>query len=151
MRNLLSMDTAPRDGSEVLAWRRDWGGFKVAMYTNAYEMMDQIEVESCDLSEDDLSAEDWFTDWGYRLEGSEEPTHWLPLPGTILPMSTAPKDGRRIQVAVPDAAGKVRWEMVEWSEVGGHGEWDGIWMGYATPDEGIESNWRGWFPCPGEE
>jgi hypothetical protein len=76
----LPIETAPKDGTEVLAWREDCGSF-IASYTSADAFpMSQEEIDQCD--EDTLFSTDWFTQWpqALRLEGSEVPTHWMPLP-----------------------------------------------------------------------
>lgn len=74
------IDTAPKDGTEVLAWREDSGAF-IASFTSADAFpMSQSEID--ELDEEALFAEDWFTQWpqALRLEGNEVPTHWMPLP-----------------------------------------------------------------------
>ncbi|WP_196302211.1 hypothetical protein, partial [Streptococcus pneumoniae] len=65
----LPIETAPRDGTEVLAWREDSGPF-IASYTCPAELpIDQDEIDNTD--EATLFAKDWFTQWpdGRRLEG----------------------------------------------------------------------------------
>jgi len=74
------IETAPMDGTEILAWRSDCGQF-IASYTSPSAFpMTQAEIDEMD--EEALFAEDWFTQWpqALRLEGSETPTHWMPLP-----------------------------------------------------------------------
>lgn len=74
------IETAPMDGTEVLAWRGDCGVF-ISSYTCPAELpISQDEIDRTD--EATLFAKDWFTQWpdGTRLEGSEMPTHWMPLP-----------------------------------------------------------------------
>ena len=74
------IETAPKDGTEILAWRDDCGVF-IASYTSASAFpLTQAEID--DLDEETLFAEDWFTQWpqALRLEGSEVPTHWQPIP-----------------------------------------------------------------------
>lgn len=127
MRNLLPMETAPRDGTEFIGY--SFGKPQIV---------------------------EWFgrKDNGWFISAAcmpVAPTGWLPLPGTILPMSTAWRDGRRIQVAVELPNGKVRWEHVEWFHDGHEGAWTGAWMMVADPNECIEDNWRGWWPTPGKE
>lgn len=74
------IETAPKDGTEVLAWREDCGEF-IASYTSAESFpMTQDEIDA--IGEDALFAKDWFMQWpgASRLEGSEVPTAWMPLP-----------------------------------------------------------------------
>jgi hypothetical protein len=72
--------SAPKDGTEILAWRHDCGQF-IASYTSADAFpMTQDELDAWD--EETLFAKDWFTQWpqALRLEGSEVPTLWQPMP-----------------------------------------------------------------------
>ncbi len=72
--------SAPKDGTEILAWRHDCGQF-IASYTSADSFpMTQDELDAWD--EETLFAKDWFTQWpqALRLEGSEVPTLWQPMP-----------------------------------------------------------------------
>lgn len=76
------IETAPKDGTEVLAYREDCGPF-IARWTNAAELMTTEEMEREQLDDETLFAEDWFyADFiqGGRADGSEAPTHWMPLP-----------------------------------------------------------------------
>ena len=76
------MDSAPRDGTEILGWRGDCGTMVIRWTSCDAFMTDQEMDESC-MDEDDLFAQDWFyADFiaGGRLEGSEAPTKWMPLP-----------------------------------------------------------------------
>lgn len=77
------IDTAPKDGRELLAWRED-AGVMLIRWTSPIEFMttDELEAQSSD-DNDWMDKEDWFcSDFicGVRLEGSEVPTHWMPLP-----------------------------------------------------------------------
>ncbi|MCV6799333.1 DUF551 domain-containing protein [Achromobacter ruhlandii] len=89
------IESAPKDGTEILAWRSDCGQF-IASYTSADSFpMTQDELDAWD--EETLFAKDWFTQWpqAYRLEGIEVPTHWMPLPaapGSVSP--SAPGDAQ---------------------------------------------------------
>ncbi len=77
-----SMDTAPKDGTEILAWRKDCGWF-IASFTSCSAFpMSEAELDLLD--EETLFKEDWFTQWpqALRLEGSEVPSHWRPLPAS---------------------------------------------------------------------
>lgn len=74
------ISSAPKDGTEILAWRSDCGQF-IASYTSADSFpMTQDELDAYD--EATLFAKDWFTQWpdATRLDGSEAPTLWQPLP-----------------------------------------------------------------------
>ena len=76
--------TAPKDGTEVLAWREDCG-VMMARYTCADSLTTTTDRERDETDEETLFQEDWFGGdselGGFRLEGSEVPTHWMPLPG----------------------------------------------------------------------
>lgn len=89
----LPIETAPRDGTEVLAWRYDCGPF-IASFTSCSAFpLTQAEID--ELDEDTLFKGDWFTQWpqALRLEGSEEPTHWRPLPASPGASDTRPTGG----------------------------------------------------------
>lgn len=76
----LDIAGAPKDGTEILAWRHDCGQF-IASYTSADAFpMTQDELDAYD--EATLFAKDWFTQWpdAPRLDGSEAPTLWQPMP-----------------------------------------------------------------------
>ncbi len=78
----LPIETAPKDGTEILGWR-EYAGCMLIRYTCMREFMSEREIESTDLDEETIESEDWFyADFvaGGRLEGSETPTHWMPLP-----------------------------------------------------------------------
>lgn len=81
----LPIDSAPKDGTEILAWREDCGKF-IASYTSADAFpLTQAELDAYD--EATLFAKDWFTQWpdATRLDGSEVPTLWQPLPADPCP------------------------------------------------------------------
>jgi hypothetical protein len=72
--------TAPKDGTEILAWREDCG-MLVVKWTCWDEFATDRERDEID--EDSLFKQDWFfADFrgGGRLEGSEVPTLWQPEP-----------------------------------------------------------------------
>ncbi len=74
------IETAPRDGTEILVWRSDAGVF-LARYTSMDVFLTAGELE--DYDDADIYIEDWFyADFvqGGRLDKSEAPTHWMPLP-----------------------------------------------------------------------
>ena len=77
------IETAPRDGSEVLVWRADCG-ILLARWTAPIDFMTTTELEAASDGNDDWMEEpDWFcADFvsGSRLDGTEAPTHWRPLP-----------------------------------------------------------------------
>lgn len=72
--------TAPRDGSEVLVWRKDCGVL-LARWTCCADFLTEDEIE--DMLEEEAFQEDWFyADFvcGGRLDGDLAPVEWLPLP-----------------------------------------------------------------------
>jgi len=76
----LGMESAPKDGREILVWRED-AGCLLARWTAPMDFLTDNELDKLDAE----SAEqyDWFyADFvqGGRLEGEEAPTHWMPLP-----------------------------------------------------------------------
>jgi len=77
------IETAPRDGTEILGWRDDCGAMLIR-YTACDAFMSEDEIERSGLDEETLFKPDWFgADFVagcMRLEGSELPTHWMPLP-----------------------------------------------------------------------
>jgi hypothetical protein len=73
---------APKDGTEILGWRKDYG-ILIVHWDSAESFMTASEIEDSEISDDDLYCYDWFcADFvcGCRLEGSEVPTHWDYLP-----------------------------------------------------------------------
>lgn len=77
----MPIDTAPKD-REVLLWREDCGAF-IGKHTCLSELMSDSEMEKENISDDEIDKEFWFGYYihgGYILEGSELPTHWMPLP-----------------------------------------------------------------------
>ena len=76
------IETAPKDGTEILAWREDAGVF-IARYTSADTVLTEREIEEQGWTDEQLFAEDWFAaDFvaGCRMDGDLAPTHWMPLP-----------------------------------------------------------------------
>jgi len=74
------IETAPKDGTEILGWRDDCGVLLIRWTALMYFC---TERECEELDEETIEAEDWFcADFvaGSRLEGKESPTHWMPLP-----------------------------------------------------------------------
>lgn len=73
------ISTAPKDGSEILGWRKDCGIILIR-YTAPIDFCTDSE---CEALGDSAEQYDWFyADFicGGRLEGEEVPTHWQPLP-----------------------------------------------------------------------
>jgi hypothetical protein len=86
VRDWQPIETAPKDGSELLGYREDCGVL-LMRWTCLGEFLTDAELEP--YSEAATYAEDWFyADFisGGRLEGQETPTHWMPLPAS--PSST---------------------------------------------------------------
>lgn len=78
----LPIETAPKDGTEILAWRDDCGTLLVR-WTSAYELLTDAEAEASGMDENALHSESWFcADFiqGSRLENETVPSHWMPLP-----------------------------------------------------------------------
>ena len=74
------IETAPKDGTEILGWRDD-AGVLLIRYMAPVDFLIDSEMEGLD--EDSANQSDWFyADFiaGGRLEGDEAPTHWIPLP-----------------------------------------------------------------------
>ena len=78
----ISIKSAPKDGTEILGWRKDCGCILIR-WACAEEFLTESEVEAGGWNDDDLFLEDWFyADFvsGGRLDGAEAPTHWMLLP-----------------------------------------------------------------------
>ncbi len=74
------IETAPKDGSEILGYREDCG-ILLIRWTAPANFCTEKELEGLD--DESAFAEDWFyADFvaGGRLEREEVPTHWMPLP-----------------------------------------------------------------------
>jgi len=74
------IETAPKDGTEILAYREDCG---VLLIRYGCLVDFETEQDQKKYSEDDLFQRDWFmADFimGWRLECDLVPTHWMPLP-----------------------------------------------------------------------
>lgn len=75
------IETAPKDGTEILAWRDDCGVVIVA-WTCQSNLMTDDEIEKADLG-DSADDCDWFSAYGFGcdwMSGTEAPTHWMPIP-----------------------------------------------------------------------
>lgn len=74
------IESAPKDGSEILTWREDTGVL-LLRWASATEFMTQAELDLLD--EDEATEPGWFCadyDGGCRLDGADIPTHWRPMP-----------------------------------------------------------------------
>lgn len=83
-----SIESAPKE-EELLGWREDCGVLLI-MHTSFDRFASDQECEDTD--EETLFQKDWFGSGipgGFeRLEGSEVPTHWMPMPAG--PVAAAP-------------------------------------------------------------
>jgi hypothetical protein len=73
------IETAPKDGSEVLLYRDD-AGVILGRWIAPCDFLDDAELEN---HPDDRDDADWFgADFiaGYRITNDGLPTHWQPLP-----------------------------------------------------------------------
>jgi hypothetical protein len=76
------IETAPKDGSEILAHRHDCGVL-IASWREPAEFMTDDEIESSDLPADELYSPCWFAfgSWGVSQIGDGDLfTSWMPLP-----------------------------------------------------------------------
>jgi len=60
------IETAPKDGTEILVYRKD-AGVLVIQFVAPYDMVGTHDTEP-----------DWFTTYGEHI--ADVPTHWMPLP-----------------------------------------------------------------------
>ncbi|WP_057066324.1 hypothetical protein [Bordetella bronchiseptica] len=127
----MPIESAPKDGTEILAWRHDCGQF-IASYTSADAFpMTQDELDAMD--EETLFAKDWFTQWpdATRLDGSEAPTHWQPLPAAPgSPAAVAPGDAQDERQAFEAWAEKKKMPLARIGQ-----QYDDFWVDHA---------WNGW-------
>lgn len=75
------IETAPKDGTEVLAYREDADVF-ITQY-GACDIFPMTEAEIEKIDEDSYWQENWWTntpDGAFRLEGDLVPTRWQPVP-----------------------------------------------------------------------
>ena len=77
------IETAPKDGTEILLCRPSDYDACVGKFTDLDEFLTKHERETVDYDDDALYSKDW---WCYdqtglvRLEDDVPPTHWMPLP-----------------------------------------------------------------------
>lgn len=86
------IDTAPKDGTEILVWREDCGPF-MAKWTCVADLGTTSDKDRDELDEDTLFSWDWFggdSEANFRCDGSEVPTHWMPMPAD--PPKDSPAD-----------------------------------------------------------
>lgn len=78
------IESAPRDGTELLGWSAAVGAPLIIRWTAATEFMTDREIDQASSDDNDwMHDQDWFcADFiqGSRLEGDCAPTHWMPLP-----------------------------------------------------------------------
>jgi len=77
--NWQDMETAPKDGTEILVWREDCGVL-LARWIAPESFLSEVECEQLGESAEE---EDWFyADFiaGGRLDGLESPEKWMHLP-----------------------------------------------------------------------
>lgn len=73
-----SIETAPKDGTEVIGYRKDAGVFLIR-WTSPESFCTDEELGA--LGDSGYVESWWYADFvaGGRLEGSEVPTHWMPM------------------------------------------------------------------------
>jgi hypothetical protein len=89
------IETAPRDGTEILGWREDCGTLLIR-WTSPAEFLTKAELDNFEGS--DAQQEDWFcADFvhGSRLEREEVPTHWRSIPEPPDSAMAAQTEGER--------------------------------------------------------
>ena len=69
------IDTAPKDGTEVLLFRADCG-VVIGLWSCPAEQMSDCDLETSSLTEDEAYACEWWTQDGHQFEDA---THWKPI------------------------------------------------------------------------
>jgi hypothetical protein len=78
-----SIESAPKDGTDVLVFAPEVGVAVLARFAAPCDFMTEHEGRRYDISDEDWDAPDWFAaDFiqGCRLTNDGKPTHWMPLP-----------------------------------------------------------------------
>lgn len=74
------IETAPKDGTEFIAYRDDAGPF-LLRWSCASEMMTESEIEQSMMTEEEVHEPDWFfADFATGGRLNDGFTHWMPLP-----------------------------------------------------------------------
>lgn len=74
------ISTAPKDGTEFIAYRDDAGPF-LLRWSCASEMMTESEIEQSMMTEEQVHEPDWFfADFATGGRLNDGFTHWMPLP-----------------------------------------------------------------------
>ena len=79
MSDVNTIESAPKNGTEILIWRED-SGWLLARWIAPCDFLHERELEHFSVKESE--EPDWFiADFvsGSRLDGGA-PTHWMPLP-----------------------------------------------------------------------
>lgn len=80
MSDARTIESAPKDGTEILIWRED-SGWLLSRWIAPCDFLHERELENMK----DADEPDWFySDFvcGGRLDGGD-PTHWMPLPDAV--------------------------------------------------------------------
>lgn len=75
----LLIETAPKDGTDVLLWRAD-AGVMLGRFLAPCDFLNEAEFAG---ALDEWEEPDWFgADFvrGFRISNDGPPTHWMPLP-----------------------------------------------------------------------
>jgi len=75
-----TIESAPRDGTEILVWTKGCG-WLVARWVAPSDFLTELQIE--EYAGDDIDDSDWFFasyDGGDRIQIDDPPTHWMPMP-----------------------------------------------------------------------